>query len=72
MTFIHFFKKKKLNIISKLNDDFSEDFFEVLHISVGPKIKILVSSACIANYRLLPDKMVSKLSYVDFLAGTVS
>jgi hypothetical protein len=24
-----------------LNDDFSEDFFEVLHISVGQKIKIL-------------------------------
>ena len=29
------------NIISELNDDFSEDFFEVLHIFVGPKIKIL-------------------------------
>ena len=29
------------NIISELNDDFSEDFFEVLHISVGQKIKIL-------------------------------
>ena len=28
------------NIISELNDDFSEDFFEVLHISVGQKIKI--------------------------------
>ena len=27
--------KKKSNIISKLSDDFSEDFFEVLHISVG-------------------------------------
>jgi hypothetical protein len=29
------------NIISELNDDFSEDFFEVLHISVGQKINIL-------------------------------
>ena len=29
------------NIISELNDDFSEDFFEVLHIFVGQKIKIL-------------------------------
>ena len=29
------------NIISELNDDFSEVFFEVLHISVGQKIKIL-------------------------------
>ena len=29
------------NIILELNDDFSEDFFEVLHIFVGPKIKIL-------------------------------
>ena len=29
------------NIISELNDDFSEDFFEVLHISVGQKIEIL-------------------------------
>ena len=33
--------KKTSNIISKFNDDFSEDFFEVLHISVGQKIKIL-------------------------------
>ena len=32
---------KTSNIISKFNDDFSEDFFEVLHISVGQKIKIL-------------------------------
>ena len=29
------------NIISELNDDFSEDFFEVLHIFLGQKIKIL-------------------------------
>ena len=29
------------NIISELNDDFFEDFFEVLHILVGQKIKIL-------------------------------
>ena len=29
------------NIISELNDNFSEDFFEVLHISVDQKIKIL-------------------------------
>jgi hypothetical protein len=29
------------DFISELNDDFSEDFFEVLHISVGQKIKIL-------------------------------
>ena len=29
-------QKKTSNIISELNDDFSEDFFEVLHISVGP------------------------------------
>ena len=33
--------KKTSNIISKLNDDFSEDYFEVLHIFVGQKIKIL-------------------------------
>ena len=33
--------KKTSNIISKFNDDFSEDFSEVLHISVGQKIKIL-------------------------------
>ena len=29
------------NIISELNDDFSEDFFEVLHVSVGQKMTIL-------------------------------
>ena len=29
------------NIISEMNDDFSEDFFEVLHIFLGPKIKNL-------------------------------
>ena len=29
------------NIISELNVNFSEDFFEVLHVFVGPKIKIL-------------------------------
>jgi len=39
--FYHFFRKKTSNIISELNDDFSEDFFEVLNISVGQKIKIL-------------------------------
>ena len=39
--FFQFFIKKTSNIISELNDDFSEDFFEVLHISVGQKIKIL-------------------------------
>ena len=41
MFFFHFHSKKTSNIISKFNDDFSEDFFEVLHISVGQKIKIL-------------------------------
>jgi hypothetical protein len=39
--FFQFFIKKTSNIISELNDDFSEDFFEVLHISVGQTIKIL-------------------------------
>ncbi len=39
--FLFFFRKKTSNIISELNDDFSEDFFEVLHIFVGQKIKIL-------------------------------
>ena len=29
------------NIISELNDDFFEVYFEVLHIFVGQKIKIL-------------------------------
>ena len=41
MFFFHFHSKKPSNIISKFNDDFSEDFFEVLHISVGQKMKIL-------------------------------
>ena len=39
--FFHFYSKKISNIISKNNEDFSENFFEVLHISVGQKIKIL-------------------------------
>jgi hypothetical protein len=37
----HFCSKKNSNNISKFNDDFSKDFFEVLHISVDQKIKIL-------------------------------
>ena len=41
MIFSFFFSKNTPNIISKLNDNFSEDFFEVLHILVGQKIKIL-------------------------------
>ena len=41
MIFFSFFSINTPNIISELNDDFSEDFFEVLHIFVGPKIKIL-------------------------------
>ena len=41
MIFSFFFSKNTPNIISELNDDFSEDFFEVLHILVGQKIKIL-------------------------------
>ena len=41
MIFSFFFSKNTPNIISELNDDFSEDFFEVLHIFVGQKIKIL-------------------------------
>jgi hypothetical protein len=35
----HFlFQKKPSNDISKLNENFSDDFIEVLHISVGPEI----------------------------------
>ena len=41
MIVIHFFRKMISNIISKLIDDFSVDFFEVLHISVGQKMMIL-------------------------------
>ena len=39
--FDFFFINRTSNIISKLNDHFSEDFFEILHIFVGQKIKIL-------------------------------
>ena len=38
--FYFFFSKRTSNIILELNDNFSEDFFEVLHISVGQNIKI--------------------------------
>merc|ERR1712051_998146 len=41
MFFLQFFIEMTSNIISELNDHFSEDFFEVLHISVCQKIKIL-------------------------------
>ena len=42
MIFIHFFFiTKTSNIISKLNDDFSENFFEILNISVCQKMMIL-------------------------------
>ena len=41
MLFFIFFLKKPSNIISELTEDFSEDFFEVLHIFVSQKIKIL-------------------------------
>ena len=41
MFFFHFYSNKTSNIVSKFNDDFSEDFFEVLNIFVGQKIKIL-------------------------------
>ena len=38
------------NIISELNDNFSEDFLEVLHIFVGPKIKILENRPDFLNF----------------------
>ena len=41
LTFMPGHSKKTSNIISKFNEDFSEDFFEVLHISVSQKMKIL-------------------------------
>ena len=36
--FFQFLEKKTSNIISKFNDNFSKDFFDLLHISVGKKI----------------------------------
>ena len=50
MFFFHFHSKETSNIISKLNDNFSEDFFEVLHIFVGPKIKILENRPDFLNF----------------------
>ena len=50
MIFSFFFSKNTPNIISELNDDFSEDFFEVLHIFVGPKIKILENRPDFLNF----------------------
>ena len=41
MLFFIFFLKKPSNIILELTEDFSEDYFEVLHIFVSQKIKIL-------------------------------
>ena len=39
--FFQFFINMTSYIITELNDDFPEDFFEVLHILLGQKIKIL-------------------------------
>ena len=50
MFFFNFFIKITSNIISELNDDFSEDFFEVLHISLGQKIKILENRPDFLNF----------------------
>ena len=52
MFFFSFFleKRPQILIISKLNDDFFEDGFEVLHISVGKKIKILKNHSNFLNF----------------------
>ena len=39
--FFHLYNQKTSNITTKFNDNFSENFFEVLHISIDQKIKIL-------------------------------
>ena len=46
----YFFRKKTSNTISKLSDHFFEDFFEVLHISVSPKINILESRSTFCDF----------------------
>ena len=46
MCFLSFKTKQNFNIISKFNDD----FFEVLHISVGPKTKILENCSNFLNF----------------------
>ena len=38
MIFFNFYSKNTPNITSELNDDFFEDFFEVLNIFLGQKI----------------------------------
>ena len=61
MFFFHFHSKKPSNIISKFNDDFSEDFFEVLHISVGQKMTILETR---------PDFLETRPDFLTFSAKT--
>ena len=39
--FARFFTLKDTNLISHLNDDFSEDFFNVYYVSVRLKLEIL-------------------------------
>ena len=41
MFFFSFFRTQTSNVISELNDDFSEDFFEVYHFTVSQKLMIL-------------------------------
>ena len=50
LLFFNFFRKNTPNFIQELNDDFPEDFFEVLHIFVGPKIKILENRPNFLNF----------------------
>ena len=57
------------NIILELKDDFSEDFFEVLHILVGPKIKILENHFNFLNLSVdMPGRFYNRLvlSYRKF------
>ena len=62
--FFNFFRKKNSNIISKLSDDFSEDFFEVLHIYVGQKIMILEN--CLARVLIFSRYASSFLKSSNF------
>ena len=58
-------KKKKNSFHLKyilFQNDFSEDFFEVLHISVGPKMKVLETRPDFLTFSAKTQKLLLKSS----------
>ena len=63
MFFFHLHSKKTSNIISKFNEDFSENFFEVLHISVSQKMKILETPPDFLTFSVKTQNRFTKIMF---------